>query len=790
VDLDGWEDILIGTGNRWDIMDGDVQYRLRNRLQQIDWRRMLLEYPSLDLPNVAFRNRADLTFDDASRAWRFDLGPDISTGMALADLDNDGDLDVVINRLGHPAAVLRNDVTAPRIEVRLRGEPPNTAGIGSRVRVLGGAAPLQQREIIAGGSYLSGSDAALTFATGSAESVTVEVDWRDGRRTVIGGARPNQLYEIQEPTGAGTEHRATSPAHPALHTPHLFEDISAQLGGHRHVEPYYDDYARQPLLSNAFSQLGPGVSWFDVDGDGREDLIVGAGRTGTLAWFRNEGGRLRATPTRVPAAPGDLTTVLGWGSNVIAGVSSYEMPTTDKALVTPSVVAYSPLTGAMTPLVPGDSASVGPLALADYDGDGDLDLFVGGRIVPGGYPLSPSSRLYRNDGGRLAPDAANNSLFAGIGMVSAALFSDIDGDGDADLILAIEWGTIRIFLNEGGRFRPAPEPPGLAGLYSRWNGLATGDLDGDGRLDIVATSWGRNTDYHANASRPLLLYAGPFGERGRPTGLLAQEDPRIGGVAPLASFERIGLALPGVAQRLRTFAAYADATMDQVLGPAAAGTVRLGATTMDHMAFLNRGDRFEARPLPVAAQLAPAFYAGIADFTGDGKEDLFLSQNFFATEVATPRYDAGRSLLLLGDGTGALEALPGQRSGLEVYGEQRGAAYADFDGDGRLDLAVSQNGAATRLFRNAGAIPGLRVRLVGPPGNPTAVGAQVRLRYGDRAGPVREVQAGSGYWSQNGAVQVLGRAGEPTALWVRWPGGREQVVPLAPDQAALTVRIP
>ncbi len=791
VDLDGWEDILIGTGHISDVMDGDTQYRLRNALsgyfggavKGVDWRRMLFDYPSLKLPNVAFRNRGDLTFEDVSKKWRFDLGDDISHGMALADLDGDGDLDVVINRLDSPAAVLRNDATAPRVAVRLRGAAPNTAGIGSRVRVLGGPIPLQEREMVAGGLYLSSSDASLTFATGTAAHVRIEVDWRDGRRSVIDSATPNREYEISESTDVP---RTTYHAPPT--TPTLFEDISSQLGGHQHVDPYFDDYKRQPLLPNSFSQLGPGVAWVDLDGDGKEDLIVGAGRTGSIAFFHNTGTRLQPSPVRAPPAPGDLTTILGWpddhgGSLVLAGVANYE------ARTTASVVAYSPRTGAVTPLVGADTASVGPLALADYDGDGTLDLFVGARIYPGLYPLSPSSHLYHNVAGRLVLDSANDRLFYELGMVSAAVFSDIDGDGDPDLIVTLEWGAIHIFLNDHGRFRAA-EFPGLSDVNSRWNGLATGDVDGDGRLDIVATSWGRNLDYHASDFDPLLLYTGYFSGRGRPDAVLAQRDPRIGAPAPLESFDRLVLALPGLTQRIPTFSAYADANIDQVLGPAAKGAVRLGATTLDHIVFLNRGDRFEAHSLPAEAQLAPAFYAGVADFNGDGNEDVFLSQNFFATDIATPRYDAGRSLLLLGDGAGGFEAMPGQRSGLLVYGEQRGAAYADFDGDGRLDIAVSENGAPTRLFRNRGAPPGLRVRVIGPAGNPTGIGTQMRLRYGDAAGPVREIQAGSGYWSENGAVQVLGRAREPTALWVRWPGGGVQTFPLARDQREMTVHAP
>jgi hypothetical protein len=790
VDLDGWEDILIGTGHPWDVMDGDTQYRLRDQFHEINWRRMLFEFPPLSLPNVAFRNHGDLTFEDMSRKWKFDIGKDISHGMALSDLDGDGDLDVVINRFRKPAAVLRNNAPAPRVAVRLRGIAPNTSGIGSRIRVLAGAVPLQQREVIAGGLYLSSSESLLTFATGKTEEVTIEVDWRDGRRTVIRGAHPSRIYEIDQRSAEPAPKQSSSAG------PTLFQDVSDQLGGHRHVEPVFDDYARQFLLPNAFSQLGPGVAWDDVDRDGDEDLVVGAGNTGRLAWFRNDRGRLRPAPGPVSKAHGDITTILGWpdgrgGRSILAGISNYEMPTTDQALVVPSVVGYSMLGGAVTPLVGGDTASVGPIAVADYTGDGNLDMFVGGRILPGGYPLSPSSRLYRNTSGGLVYDTVNTRLLAGVGMVSAAVFSDINGDGWQDLIVAIEWGTIRVFLNEKGRFVPTPAMTGLAGLYSRWNGIATGDLDGDGRLDIVATSWGRNSDFRATESQPLFLYFGFFGQRGSPGTLLAQQDPRLGAVAPLASYPRLGLGMPGLTGRIRTFAAYADATIDDVLGPSATGAVRLGVTTLDHMLFLNRGDRFEARPLPLDAQMAPAFYAGIADFDGDGKEDLFLTQNFFETEGATPRYDAGRSLMLTGNGSGNLKPLTGQASGVAVYGEQRGAGYADFDADGRLDLAISQNGAATRLFRNVGAAPGLRVRVSGGAGNPTGIGTQMRLQYGSRLGPVQEIQAGSGYWSQNSAVQILGGlTGRPTALWLRWPGGREQLVPLAVGQTDITVRMP
>lgn len=229
-------------------------------------------------------------------------------------------------------------------------------------------------------------------------------------------------------------------------------------------------------------------------------------------------------------------------------------------------------------------------------------------------------------------------------------------------------------------------------------------------------------------------------------------------------------------------------SVDDVLGDAASRTARVGATSFAHMVFLNRGDHFEGHPLPGASQYAPAFGTVVADFDGDGKEDVFLAQNFSATERMTMRFDAGVGLLLRGDGRGGFAPLGVRESGIFVLGDQRGAAAADYDGDGRVDLAVSQNGAATTLWHNIGAAPGIRVVLEGDRGNPLAIGAQLQLVRGSTRGPVREVRAGSGYWSMDGAVTVLATSGDATAVHVRWPGGAERDVTIAAGQREVRVR--
>lgn len=791
VDLDGRQDILIANGHLWDIMDADTQEGLQNSLNDVNWRRLRWKFPPLKLKNVAYRNRGDLTFEDVSEKWRFGTEEDISHTLASADLDGDGDLDVVVNRLRAPALIMRNDASAPRVAVRLVGDAPNTMAVGAKITLLGGAVPKQQREVSVGGLYMSHSDYEASFAMGTADSATLVVDWRDGKRTTM-PVHKNRLYEITQKTAAQRAARDSS-RHAAA--PALFEDASAQLRGHMHVEDAFDDWDRQFLLPNALSQLGPGVSWFDIDRDGSEDLIIGAGKGGALSVFRNTRGVL-APMQKGPIAPADFTTVLGMadaqGTRLIAGISTWQARTPAEMTDQPAVVSIAATRGGvgakLDPVVGSHESATGPIALADYDGDGDLDLFVGSRAIPMRYPVAASSGFFRNDAGKFVTDNDNMPLGHNVGLVSAAVFADMNGDGYPDLLVAREWGSILLFLNNGhGRFSPAPASWGLERWTSRWNGITVGDLDGDGRLDIVATSWGRNTATPADSAHPLLLYHGIFGAAGEEEMLLARDDARIKGAAPLNSYARVRVAFPELVGRIRGFASYADATAEQILGPSMDRVEKLAASTLDHMVFLNRGDHFVPAPLPAEAQFAPAFYAGIADFDGDGAEDLFLSENFSPTAIGTQRYDGGRGLLMRGDGNGGLTPVSGADAGITVYGDQRGAAFSDYDGDGRLDLVVSQNGAATRLFHNRGAKPGLRVRVHGPASNPDAVGAQVRVVYGARMGPVREISAGAGYWSQNGATQVMGLSGAPTEVWVRWPGGGETRVPVPAKANEITV---
>jgi hypothetical protein len=795
VDLDGYEDLFINTGFTFDVQDMDAIVQLFQSGRQAQGLSDNIDsqpYPRLELSNKIFKNNQDLTFTDKSSEWGLN-GDDISHGLASADLDRDGDLDLIINRLNEEALVLENSVSSSRIMVRLVGESPNTQAIGSKVKLQGGPggpAP-QQKEITAGGEYLSGSESVAVFAADDESSNhIITITWPDGQQSRIDSVKANRFYEIEE---SEVEKKVVKDSSSSVT---IFEDVSASID-HRHDEDSYNDFQVQPLLPYKLSRFGPGISWIDFDADGDDDLFIAAGQDGTTGAFENIGnGNFQEIqrPSKLQQSPGDQTTILGWegaqGIQFLVGSANYGQGKMNPPSAYRYVIDGNRFTEQDS--LPGIFPSTGSLAAADYDGDSDLDVFVGGRFVPAHYPEDASSRLFKNENGKYELDDRNSEILNEIGLVTSAVFSDYDGDGDMDLILSREWDSIVLLENDNGNFRDVSSQLGLDSYKGWWQGMATGDFNNDGRPDIIATNMGLNTPYQLDVDQPLKMHYWDFGQDNRIDIIEARYNTAVNGYVPIRQLQEFE-SIPSVMYKnIRNHEEFAKASLNQLLGFSAED--RLAAkeiNTLSHHLFINTENGFVAHPLPDVAQLSPAFSANVADFNNDGNEDVFLSQNFFQVRPRAPRMDGGRGLWLKGDGEGNFSIVPGHISGIKVYGEQRGAALADFNGDAKVDLAVSQNDGATKLFENRTPNPGLRIQLEGLENNRDGIGSSIRLIYEDGSkGPRRELQAGSGYWSQNSTTQIMGFTGTPAQIEVTWYDGRISTVDVNENTSTYLISYP
>lgn len=792
VDLDGWEDLLISNGHPHNSDDMDTRERIRNmgRLGVAESRQTTLLFERLATKNLAYRNSGDLTFEEVGDRWGFNSRR-ISHGMATGDLDGDGDLDVVVNCFQEEALVLRNDASAGRVAVRLRGKAPNTQGIGARIRVSGGPT-IQEQEMLAGGRYMAGDQPLKVFAAGKASKVSIEVIWRSGVRSVLADVPVNRLYEITEPAMLNAV-KAVVPGEAVFAGRSLFSDVSEQLPA-RHQEVSFDDFLQQPLLPYQLSRLGAGVGWVDLDGDDVEELVLPGDMGGEVVVMRwdDAGREFVALPHGDDVLMGDGMGVASWTTDggelhLLVGMANPVAGDT----VSGGVGFVSIMDGQVhgPELVESWDVCAGPVAVADVEGDGDLDVFVGGRWKPGRYPEPVFSRLYRQEHGRLVLDAGTEVLFHQLGMVTAACWADVDGNGFSDLLVACEWGAVNLFLNDRGRLRDATAEWGLEGYKGLWAGLGVGDFNGDGRLDFVAGNWGLNSPYKASESEPLRLVYGDFEGRGLIDCIEVYEVEGLG-LAPRRDLDVVGAALPGIRARFNSRKAYAESTIENLLGDDFARASEVSATTLASSVFLNQGNRFEVRSLPGEAQQSVVFGVSVGDLDGDGDQDLFLGQNLTATQPEFKRMEAGQGLVLVGDGRGGFKAMTSRESGVLLYGDQRGSALGDYDKDGRMDLAVAQNGGAMGLFHNETARPGVRVRLSGPRGNPYAVGAVVRGVFSGVMGPAQVVMAGSGYGSQDSAVLILSAGGKRLeGVSIRWPGGNVTETEVPPDVDEVVVGV-
>ncbi|MCY4172142.1 MAG: FG-GAP-like repeat-containing protein [Bacteroidetes bacterium] len=772
VDLDGLPDLLLTTGHAYDAMDADAQ--IASRSSRRPWSEVLLDFPDLDLPNIAFRNLGNMQFEWVEDGWGLGINPDVAHGMALADLDQDGDQDLIINRLDNSVGVFRNNAEAQRIKIRLLGRTPNLQGIGGSVRVESTGLPLQTQEMIAGGLYLSSSDATLTFAYSEGAEITVQ--WSDGKVTHIDDVLPNREYWIKQPESAPTPTSSASPQTSVF---------NQRVTGLHHKESSYPDFNRQPLLPHKLSQRGPALAVVDIDSDGHEDLILGGGKGTRLQVSINDAGRFMSQQYFGSPSLGDHSGIVSTSGKIIAGTGNYERSPQDDG--DPSKLILSTIDGAYDSVSIGPQ-TLGPLALADFTGDGSLEVFVGGHFIPGRYPYPTSSTIFRMKQGQLIQDDQLSVPLEDVGIVSGATAVDLNGDGLTDLALAMMWGAPKIFHNRGnGNLVEMTRSLGLSEYTGWWNGIAPSDFDGDGLMDLVVTNWGQNLLY--NQVAPLRAYYGDVDNNGSIEIIEVQTVPKLDVFGFVRNFETLSYALPSLRQRVRSYTEFSNTSFEELFGSILTGIPYHEVTYWKTAIFLNRGSTFEAVPLPIEAQVTPAFAPVPGDFNNDGRIDLFLSQNFFEVPAGSPRLDSGRGLLLLSDESNQLVPVSAMESGIRVYGSQRASVAADFNLDGRLDLAVSQNAGPVVQYENQSSAAGLRVELYTNTPNTHAIGAMIRPEYQDgRLGATTPIVAGSGYWSQNSLFPLIGPRSEISQLHIIWPDGSDTtvVVPFNSQKISVT----
>ena len=802
VDLDGWSDLLVVNGMPHNVQDRDTLESIRQLGKQApdEIRHNFLRYPPYPSSNYAFRNTGQLQFDDRSEDWGFNHHG-MTQGIASADLDNDGDLDLVTNNLRESPGIYRNDAQAPRVSVHLQGSPPNTQAIGATLTLESAGQRNQSREIVAGGKYLSASDPLSVFAIPEDRSdATLKIKWRNGDTTTIPHIKANHHYTAQQPNPAPTTNNPQSDSQPVTPKP-WFSDVSHLLK-HEHQERLFNDFTRQPLLPRMLSQDGPGIAWVDLDGDLHDELIIGAGaRTPIGVYRRQASGTFHSLTGNNPlVAPDDTTGIAPWVSaeghrTTFVGVSNYESDPQAKGVILS--VGLGNKVPTMDQL---GETSPGPLAVGDMDSDGDLDVFVGGKQIPGAYPRSTPPLIFRQENGTLKIWKPAQNPLAQLGLVNGALWSDLNADGRPELITCSEWGEIQIHRYENGKLmRDDPliratsdetdHPQRLSDLTGWWLGIATADFDNDGRLDLVAGNWGENSRWQTTREHPLELHFGNPVVPQRTDLFMSQFDPSENQSYSETDFNTLRQLIPTTAGFL-SHGRFSTLNMDDFLKVIPGSLTKRTIATLSSTLFLNRGDHFLAHPLPRKAQFSPVFSVNVADFNADGNEDLFLSQNFSAFRPGQTRQDAGVGLILQGNGKGAFGVLDPKSAGFAIHGEQRGAAVGDFNEDGRADLVVTQNAGPTRLLKNTSPRRGLLIKLIGPPNNLDAIGAKLQFRNPRHLRPVRELQSGSAYWSSNSRHQVLAMWPDDNALEVHWPDGTTTAHSVQAAEEPIVIRYP
>ncbi len=710
-DNDGWKDIYIGNGYKRDVTDLDYMNYTRDSIEKsggISKRRFpdintyLNMIPSKKLVNYAYKNNRDLTFTNATQDWGI-TQPSFSNGTAYADLDADGDLDLIVNNIDDPAFIYKNLTTNSNyLQINILGSTKNTQATGTKVKIYT-SNEVQFLEKTANRGFFSGSDPLLHFGLGNHSMVDkIEVTWMDGKTHVMENVSANQRLTLKHSEANNktiTKNKST---------PLFLEKSNAHNIAFTHKENVFDDFNRERLIPHKLSNLGPYISKGDVNGDGLEDFFVGGAANSSGALFvQDKNGNFQNQSNSTWEADkihedmesvffdaegdGDLDLYVVSGGNASnANSTNYQ----DRLYLNDGKGNFSK---GKLPTINSSGACV---ATFDYDADGDLDIFVGGRSVPGKYPSAPQSLILKNDQGvfsnvtqSTAPD------FEKIGMVTDLKLADLDQDGKEELIVLGEWMPISIFNYDGKKFNNVTSNFGLQNTSGWWNCFVLEDFDKHRDRENIAGNLGENSRIKASDNQPIKIYANDFDGNGSLDAVMTFNNQ--GKQYPYAGRDHLILQLPGIKRNFNRYNTYAKSDITAIFPKEKLASAQvLEAKLLSSVMLKNEGGKFSITTLLREAQVAPIYEIVTSDFNGDGNIDALMVGNNDGAETESGVYDASNGTLLLGDGKGGFSFSPNQKHGLWASEQARDAVEIKL-ANGKTMILIANNGGKLQAFEVA-----------------------------------------------------------------------------------------
>ncbi|WP_083261328.1 VCBS repeat-containing protein [Crocinitomix algicola] len=685
-DNDGKKDLFVTNGYKRDMRDNDynAEYNYKKETGELEsFQEGLDLVPTAKIKNYLFHNQGDLKFEKVHENWGLDM-PLNSNGAAYADLDNDGDLDLVLNNMDDQASIFENLLNGPAsnfLRIQIKGYAENQQGIGTKV-TLYTKDELQHQELHTARGYISSVEPFLHFGLGENDQIDrIEVEWLDGTTLVKENLQSNQTIIVDHANGHKKKINRNQKEP-------FFTDISDSLFSFEHQEVLFNDFESEILLPHKMSQLGPFITKGDVNGDQKEDIYISGshGSSGQLFIQTKDGFKIKKGPWEKEKlreemealfidvdGDNDLDLYVVSGGNEAFRTSK---DLQDQLYINDGKGNFKNESDKRLPemIVSGQSIAAG-----DIDNDGDLDLYLGGRQIPGYYPFIPKSYLLENEGGYFKDITAKSPNVASPGLITDAIFDDFDADGDQDLIVVGEWLPVVFFENEKGILSDVTNQYNKSLDVGWYYSIEKGDFNQDGRSDYIIGNLGENNKFHPSKNHPLEIYCHDFDENGTKDIVLAKHQDDI--CYPVRGRQCSSEQMPFIKQKFRTYADFATASIETIYGRDQLNqALHFQATNFSSVIFLSNEAGFEVKALPAYSQMGPINKTLVDDFNGDGFTDALIVGNNYSVEVETMRYDGGRGCLLLGDGTGKLKALSPKESGFFENNDTKDMEIVNFNG--------------------------------------------------------------------------------------------------------------